>query len=84
MGQSAYPVAPRRIKFDESRHSYFYRTGAHVYKIRKTSHIYSSPAIKERYAQEALRLGQHWAGDVVEAVLPIVRTAEGHALGAPG
>jgi hypothetical protein len=81
---ATHPAATRRIRFEESRNSYFYRTGEKVYKIRKTSHIYSHPAIKERYAQEALRLGRFWGGAVVQAVVPIVASGEGYALGGQG
>ncbi len=81
---SRYPEAPHRIKFEETRRSYLYRTGSHVYKVRKTSVLFSSPAIKERYSQVALMLGRRWAGDVVQAVVPIVRTPAGFALGGAG
>ena len=81
---SSYPETPQRIRFEETRRSYLYRTGAHVYKVRKTSVLYSSPAIKERYGQVALTLGLRWAGDVVQAVVPIVRTPDGFALGGAG
>lgn len=84
LDQSLYPAAPRKIKFEETALSYLYRTGAHVYKIRKPSSVYASTAIKERYAQLALTLGRHWAPAVVEAVVPIVRTNTGFALGGPG
>ena len=82
--QSAYPAAPRRIKFEETRRSYLYRTGEEVYKIRKTSPIYSSPAVKERFAQLAFALGRRWAGEPVRSVVAIVRTPTGYALGGAG
>jgi uncharacterized protein len=82
--QSSYGAAPRRIKFEETRHSYLYRTGEQLYKVRKTSAVYASPAMKERYAQLALTLGRRWAGEVVQAVVPIVRGGGGFALGGPG
>jgi len=84
MEQAFYPSAPRRIKYEETRTSYLYRTGDHVYKIRKASPVYSSLAIKEKYAQEALTLGQRWAPDVFETVWPISRTEGGYALGEQG
>lgn len=77
---ATYPEAPHKIRFEETRRSWLYRTGAHVYKIRKTSTLYSSPAIKERYAQLALTLGQRWAGNAVQAVVPLVRTDGSFAL----
>ena len=80
MEQSTYPSAPRRIKFEETRRSYLYRTGDHVYKIRKSDHFYSSLAIKERYAQEAKQLGAKWAeGNAIE-VFPVVKTDTGYQL----
>jgi hypothetical protein len=82
--QATYPAAPRRIKFEETRRSYLYRTGEHLYKLRKASPLYSSPAIRERYAQVALSLGQRWARDVVQAVVPILRTPGGYALTGEG
>ena len=82
--QATYPAAPRRIRFEETRRSYLYRTGEHLYKLRKASPLYSSPAIRERYAQVALSLGQRWARDVVQAVVPILRTPGGYALTGEG
>lgn len=85
LDQATYPSATRRIKFVETPTSYHYWTGTHRYKIRKTSPVYPNLAIKERYAHEALRLGRRWAPEVVEAVVPIVRRAEGgFALDGPG
>lgn len=81
---ATFPDAPRRVRFEETRRSWLYRTGTSVYKIRKPSALYSSPAIMERYAQRALVLGRHWAGDVVQAVEPLVRTNGGYALGGAG
>lgn len=85
MDQSTYSSALRRPKFDESPHSYFYRTGNYIYKIRKTNPVYNTLAIKERYAREALRLTQFWGGEVGVAVAPLVKLADGgYALGAQG
>jgi uncharacterized protein len=81
---SSYPEAPRRIKFEQTRCSLLYRTGSHVYKVRRDSTTYSSLAIKERYGQIALALGRRWAGEAVQALVPIVRTPGGYALGAAG
>lgn len=80
MEQSTYPSAPRRIKFEETRRSYLYRTGDHVYKIRKSDHFYSSLAIKERYAQEARQLGARWAEGHGIEVFPVVKTEDGYRL----
>lgn len=82
--KSAYPSAPRRIKFEETHRSYLYRTGSHLYKIRKPGPLYSSLAVKERFTQEACRLGRHWGGDLMEEAVPIVRTPAGFALGGEG
>lgn len=84
MEKATYPSALRNVKFEETRRSFLYRTGDSVYKIRKTNTVYASLAIKERYALEALRLGQRWAPDVVQGVVPIVRNDAGFALGGPG
>lgn len=80
MEQSIYPSAPRRIKFEETRRSYLYRTGSHVYKIRKTDHFYSSLAIKERYALEVRQLGAGWAEGHEIEVFPVVKGAKGYQL----
>ena len=80
MEQSTYSSAPRRIKFEETRRSYLYRTGAHVYKIRKSDHFYSSLAIKERYALEAMHLGATWAEGHEIDVFPVVKTGAGYQL----
>lgn len=82
--QSSYPSAPRRIKFEETQRSYLYKTGEAIYKIRKTGPVYSALAIKERFAQDALRLGRRWTGDVVQEVVPIVKGPQGYALGTEG
>lgn len=76
-----YPSSSRRIKYEETHRSHLYRTGDHLYKIRKEDAIYSSLALKERHIQDALILGKHWAGDVVVAVFPLVKLEEGFALG---
>lgn len=79
-----YPEAPRRVRFTETRRSWLYRTGTAVYKIRKASVLYSSPAIMERYAQRALVLGRHWAGPVMQAVVPLTRCDGGFRLDGAG
>jgi uncharacterized protein len=81
---ASYPDAPRRVRCEETRRSWLYRTGSQVYKIRKTSTLYSSPAVKERYAQLALSLGRRWAGEVPQAVVPLVRHEGAFALGGAG
>jgi hypothetical protein len=84
LDQTHYPAATRRIKFEETRYSYLYKTGAHVYKIRKPGPHYSSLALKEAYVSDALRLGQRWAPDVAETSVPILRTASGYAFEGEG
>lgn len=85
MEREHYPSATRRIKFEETPYSYLYRTGTFVYKIRKPGPLYPNLAIKERLAHESLRLGQRWAPEVVQAVVPVVRTEDGsHAVESPG
>lgn len=81
---ATYPEAPRKVRCEETRRSWLYRTGTNVYKIRKPSGLYSSPAIMERYAQRALALGRHWAGDVVQAVVPVTCCDGRYTLGGPG
>ena len=80
MEQSTYPSATRRIKFEETRRSYLYRTGTHFYKIRKSDHFYSSLAIKERYAREVKQLGAIWAEGHQIEVFPVVNTGAGYQL----
>lgn len=84
LDQSVYPSATRRIKFEETRRSYLYRTGAAVYKIRKPSPIYSSLAVKEAYAHEAVRLGRVWAPGCGHEVVAVRRSDGGFALSGPG
>lgn len=81
---SAYPAAKRRIKFAETPLSYFYKTGEFVYKIRKSSPLYSSLAIKEVYANSALTLGRRWAPQVYQDVVPVMRADGGYALAGTG
>ena len=82
--ESHYPAATRRIKFEETRYSYLYKTGAHVYKIRKPGPHYSGLAVKEAYLSGELRQGQRWAPEVAEALMPILRTASGYAFEGEG
>jgi aminoglycoside phosphotransferase family enzyme len=84
LDQNLYPAATRRIKFEETRTSLLYKSGQYLFKIRKTGPHYSSLAVKEAYAQEALRLGQRWAPGVYEAVVPIVKSDAGYAIDGPG
>ena len=85
MDQSAYPSASRKVKYEETAWCYFYRTGDHLYKIRKTSPIYPTLAIKERYIHEAQRLGRLWAPELAGEVFPIMRRPEGgYGLGGAG
>lgn len=84
LDQSLYPAAARRIKFDETRYSYLYKTGTHVYKIRKAGPHYSSLAVKEAYVSDAMRMGQRWAPEAVEAVVSVLRTESGFALEGAG
>ena len=84
LDQSHYPAATRRIKFEETRSSYLYKTGGHVYKIRKPGPHYSSLAVKEAYVSDALRQGQRWAPEVAEALVPVLRTASGYAFEGEG
>jgi len=82
--ESLYPAATRRIKFEETRYSYLYKTGVHVYKIRKPGSHYSSLALKEAYISDALRQEQRWAPEVAEALVPILRTGSGYAFEGEG
>lgn len=77
---ASHPTATRKPRLEETPHSYIYRTGSYIYRIRKTSHIYSSLAVKERYALEAQRLLQRWAPGMHCAVMPIVRRDGSYAL----
>lgn len=82
--QTLYPSATRRIKFEETRSSYVYKTGDHVYKIAKPSAYFSSLAVKERYIAEALAHGQLWAGDCYEAMVPILSANGTFTVGGEG
>lgn len=84
MDPAMYPQASRKIKFDESPDSYFYKTGTDVYKIRKPSALYSSLAIKEAFMQEAAALGRRWAPTLAVEALPLVRRDGGFVLGGDG
>ena len=84
LDESIYPSAKRRIKFEETRHSYLYRTGESIYIIRKTKAADSSPALKELHSREALAIGKRWAPEVYVDVVPIVKTEAGYALAQQG
>jgi aminoglycoside phosphotransferase family enzyme len=84
LDESLYPSTRRRIKFQETRFSYTYRTGDHIYIVRKEGPTSPSPALKEVYSHEALTIGRRWAPQVYLDVVPIVRTGQGFALGGDG
>jgi len=84
MDPAMYPQVSRKIKFEESPDSYFYKTGTDVYKIRKPSPVYSSLAIKEAFMQEAATLGRRWAPGLTVEALPLVRRDGGFVLGGQG
>ena len=84
MDQSAYPSASKKIKYEETLLSYIFKTGEHVYKIRKDSHLYSGLAVKEIYTREAAELGNRWSPELDFQLIPLIKTASGHHLKGPG
>ena len=81
---ATHPDATRKPKCDVTHRSLLYRTGTWIYKIRRPSHTYSSPAINEALAQEALRQGRRWAPGVDQAVVPIAGVNGVFSLGGSG
>ena len=82
---NAYPAATRKIKFAETHKSFFYKTGADVYKLRKPSPLYSNLAIKEAFTHEAQTLGRRWAPTLQFEVLALCRADDGrYLLGSEG
>ena len=79
-----YPEATRKIKFLETHSSYFFTTGASYYKIKKEDHHYSSPAVTEAFLHEEMRLGQMYAGEIYQAVLPLMNQGEDYHFGPEG
>jgi aminoglycoside phosphotransferase family enzyme len=85
MDQASYPVAPRHIRYQETRCSHLYKTGAEVFKVPKASHVYSSLAVTERLVREALASGRRWAPQVMLGMAQIVEAGGGFRLAAlPG
>ena len=84
LDQNLYPSSSRRIKFEETRYSYLFKSGTQFYKIRKNSPIYSSLAVKEVFAIEALRLSQRWAPENDQAVVPICKTGDSYVFSGDG
>ena len=84
LDQNLYPSSSRRIKFEETRYSYLFKSGTQFYKISKNSTIYSSLAVKEVFALEALRLSQRWAPENDQAVVPICKTGDSYVLSGSG
>ena len=72
MNQAAYPVAPRHIRYQETRCSHLFKTGAEVFKLRKSSTVYSSLAVKEVLIREALAAGRRWAPQVMIGMAQVV------------
>ncbi len=79
-----YPEATRKIKFLETRTSYFFITGTTRYKIKKSSHDYSSPAVTESFLHEELKLGRIYAGKIYQEVLPLSEDGEEYHFDAEG
>ncbi|MCZ6557403.1 MAG: hypothetical protein O7A69_06465 [SAR324 cluster bacterium] len=84
LNEASYPSASRRIKFEETRNSYIYRTGEFAYVVRKAGPTSSSIALREVYARETLALGRRWAPEIYLDVVPIVKSAGGYALHGEG
>ncbi|MFI5400721.1 MAG: hypothetical protein ACHQZQ_06695 [SAR324 cluster bacterium] len=72
MNQATYPVAPRHIRYQETRCSHLFKTGAEVFKLRKSSTVYSSLAVKEVLLREALASGRRWAPQVMIGMAQVV------------
>ena len=70
--ENLYPEAMRKIKNIETRTSYFFITGSTFYKIKKSNHDFSSPAVTEAFLNEELKLGRIYAGNVYQEVVPVV------------
>jgi len=85
MDQASYPVAPRHIRYQETRCSHLYKTGGEVFKLPKSGHVYSSLAVTERLVREALASGRRWAPQVMIGMAQIVAAGDGLRLAAmPG
>ncbi len=84
LDQALYPQATRRIKFQETRCSYLYRTGTEIYKVRKRAPQYTSLAVKEALLRDVLARGRVWAPDVYGDLVPIVAAGGGFSLGGAG
>jgi aminoglycoside phosphotransferase family enzyme len=80
--QTTYPFAPRHIRHQETRCSHLYRTGAEVYKLRKSSSVYSSLEIKELLVREALASGRRWAPQVMIGMVEVVAVGDSYRLAA--
>ncbi len=84
LDQALYPQATRRIKFQETRSSYLYRTGTEVYKVRKPASQYTSLAVKEALLRDVLARGRTWAPEVFVDLVPIVAAGGAFSLGGTG
>jgi aminoglycoside phosphotransferase family enzyme len=85
LDQATYPVAPRHIRYQETRCSHLYRTGAEVFKLRKPSTVYSSVAVNEVLVREALASGRRWAPQVMIGMSEVVAVGDSFRLAAvPG
>jgi hypothetical protein len=82
MEQATYSVAPRHIRHQETHCSFLYRTGAEVYKFRKSSPVYSSLEVKELLVREGLALGRRWAPQVMIGMAKVVAVGESYCLAA--
>lgn len=66
-----YPEATQNIKFQETRSSFFVKTGATVYKFKKPDNEYSSVEVKEAFLNEELKLGHMYGDSLYLGVVPL-------------
>jgi uncharacterized protein len=85
---SFYPGRPATVEVVESHISWVFLAADRAYKLRKPVVFpfldYGTAERRRAMCEEEVRLGHRLAPDLYRGVRPLVQTADGWALGAPG
>ena len=85
---ACYPHAVDRVDLEETHISWVLLAGEYAYKVKKPVKLpfldFSTLAARRNYCAEELRLNRRTAPELYLDVVPIVRTARGPAVAAPG
>jgi len=85
---ACYPHPAREVDLIETHISWVLLAGEYAYKVKKPVRLafldFSTLEARRRYCDEELRLNRRTAPELYLEVVPIVQTARGFAISAPG